>query len=130
MAVPPEARIASRIIKSPIAFGTRRPEATVAAFSNSSANRLPSLNARTMGAQVSLWTDDHPRTLGAYPAHLLHLVKGLPHADQPRAAAGRVEDDVGDCRFRISDFGVRTVELSRLFGLLQSEICNPNPKSS
>src|ERR1041384_6887826 len=50
-AVPPDSRNASSIKKSPIAFGTRNPDAVVAAFGNSSANRFPSSNARTIGAQ-------------------------------------------------------------------------------
>jgi hypothetical protein len=43
--------------KSPTAFGTLKPEATVAAFSNSSAKRFPSSNARMMGAHPSDWTE-------------------------------------------------------------------------
>src|SRR5262249_10725950 len=50
-AVPPEARKASMIRKSPIAFGTRRPDAVVCALGNSSAKRFPSSNAFTIGAQ-------------------------------------------------------------------------------
>ena len=39
------------IRKSPIARGTRNPDAVVCAFGNSSAKRFPSSNARTIGAQ-------------------------------------------------------------------------------
>ena len=38
----------------------------------------------------------HPRPLTVDPAHLLHLVKRLPHPDQSSAAAGRVHDHVGE----------------------------------
>src|ERR1051326_8764202 len=38
---------------------------------------------------------EHPWPLAADPAEALHLVERLPHADEARAAAGRVEDDVG-----------------------------------
>src|SRR5690606_23456405 len=57
IAVPPDARIASRMRKSPIAFGTLNPDATVDAFSNSSANRSPFSKALTIGAHVEDWTD-------------------------------------------------------------------------
>jgi hypothetical protein len=38
---------------------------------------------------------DHARALGPDPADRLELVEDLPHANQPRAAAGRIEDRVG-----------------------------------
>ena len=38
---------------------------------------------------------DHARTLRADQPHLLHLVKRLPHADEAGAAAGGVDDHVG-----------------------------------
>ena len=38
---------------------------------------------------------DHLGALGADPAELLELVEGFPHADHADAAAGRVEDRVG-----------------------------------
>src|SRR5256885_1858542 len=38
----------------------------------------------------------HPRPLRSDPAEALHLVERLPHADETRAAAGRVEDHVGE----------------------------------
>src|SRR4029077_8874236 len=38
----------------------------------------------------------HARTLGADEADRLELVEGLPRADKAGAAAGRIEDDVGD----------------------------------
>ena len=44
-------RCASHCFKSPIAFGTRRPDAMVCAFGNSAADFSPASNARTMGAQ-------------------------------------------------------------------------------
>ena len=52
-ALPPLARIASSIMKSPTATGTRSPLATVWAFGNSSANRSPFSNAVTIGAHPS-----------------------------------------------------------------------------
>ena len=55
MAQPPLARMASSIMKSPTAAGTRRPLATVWALGNNSAKRSPFSKARTMGAQPSLW---------------------------------------------------------------------------
>src|SRR3990172_11997062 len=50
MAVPPLSRMARKIRKSPIARGTRRPEAKVRAFCHVSALSFPSSKARTMGA--------------------------------------------------------------------------------
>src|SRR5690606_32003043 len=38
---------------------------------------------------------DHPGALGPDPAEALHLVERLPRAAEAGAAAGRVEDDVG-----------------------------------
>ncbi len=40
--------------------------------------------------------DDHPRPRGADPAEALHLVPRLPHPDEARAAAGGIDDDVGE----------------------------------
>ena len=57
MAVPPLARTASRIMKSPTATGTRTPLAIVVAFSNFGAKRSPFANAVAMGAQPSLWQE-------------------------------------------------------------------------
>ncbi len=40
-----------------MARGTRRPSATVAAFSQAAAFSVPLSNARTIGAQPSAWTE-------------------------------------------------------------------------
>ena len=56
-AVPPLSRTARSTRKSPIAFGTRRPSATVRALGKSSDRSLPSSNAFTMGAQCSACTE-------------------------------------------------------------------------
>src|SRR5262249_16785634 len=41
------------------------------------------------------WHRDHPRPLRSNPAQALHLLESLPHPDQPHAAAGRIDDRVG-----------------------------------
>ena len=69
-AQPPLARIASSIMKSPTAAGTRRPLAIVWAFGNGSANRAPAANARTIGAHPSLW-------------HADQAAAGVPSCSQP-----------------------------------------------
>ena len=56
-AVPPLSRIVRRIRKSAMARGTRRPSATVCAFSQVPAASAPLLKARMIGAQPSVWTD-------------------------------------------------------------------------
>src|SRR2546430_14694895 len=38
---------------------------------------------------------EHARSLVSDPAEALHLVEGFPHSDQAGAAAGGIEDDVG-----------------------------------
>ena len=58
---PPLWRIASSIMKSPTAAGTRSPLATVWAFGNSSANRSPRSNARTIGRTPSALAAHQPR---------------------------------------------------------------------
>ena len=93
---PPLARTASRIMKSPTAAGTRMPLAIVAAPANGSANRSPRSKARTIGAQPSDCTATiRGRLVVGQPAERGQLVKGLPHADQPGAAAGGIENHVG-----------------------------------
>src|SRR5215468_1772237 len=37
---------------------------------------------------------EHSRALRPDPSHLFHFVKGLPHADEARASARRIEDHV------------------------------------
>ena len=54
-AQPSLSRTALRIMKSPTATGTRSPLATVWAFSKGGACFSPASNARTIGAQPSLW---------------------------------------------------------------------------
>src|SRR3546814_19737986 len=54
--------------------------------------RLPGAHHRRAAGGLD---GDHARPLGADQADRLHLVEGLPHADQAGAAAGRVEDPVG-----------------------------------
>ena len=56
MAVPPLSRTARSTRKSPIAFGTRSPSATVRAPCHISARSVPSASARTIGAQPSACT--------------------------------------------------------------------------
>ena len=74
--------------KSPTAAGTRMPLAIVRA-GQGSANSLPPSNALTIGAQPSDCTVTMRGRFRTDPAQLLHLVEGLPHADQSRAAARR-----------------------------------------
>ena len=78
--------------KSAMARGTRRPAATVWAFSNVPASRAPDSKARTMGAQPAACTATMRGRLGPIQPERLHLVECLPHADQAGAAAGRVDD--------------------------------------
>src|SRR5207244_4825178 len=54
---------------------------------------LPGLDHRRAPRRLD---DDHARALPAEPADRLQLGKGLPHADDAGAAAGRIKDDVGD----------------------------------
>jgi hypothetical protein len=56
MAPPLDRRRMSKIRKSPIAFGTRRPEATVYASGNSAAYFSPASKAWTIGAQPAACT--------------------------------------------------------------------------
>jgi hypothetical protein len=56
IAPPPELRNASSMMKSPMALGTRRPEAMVWALRCSAANFSPVSNARTIGWQPSACT--------------------------------------------------------------------------
>src|SRR5438552_3701077 len=58
IAPPLESRRIFSIKKSPIAFGTRKPDATVCAFGNSAANFSPASKARTIGAQPLAWTEN------------------------------------------------------------------------
>src|SRR5437762_1977663 len=58
MAPPSDWRRMLRIRKSPIALGTRNPEASVCALGNSAAQFSPASNARTMGAQPSACTEN------------------------------------------------------------------------
>ena len=94
-AEPPDARTSRRIRKSAKAFGTRSPEAYVARVRPLLRDVL-ALGERLRDRRAAVGLDrDHPRPLRADPAELLHLVEGLPHADQARAAAGRIDDRVG-----------------------------------
>ena len=54
---------------------------------------LPGLDHRRAARRLD---DDHARPLRADPADRLQFGKGLPHADDAGAAAGRIEDHVGD----------------------------------
>lgn len=56
MAVPPVARTAASTRKSPSAFGTVIPNATVRASGNGSLTAAPASNARTIGAHPSACT--------------------------------------------------------------------------
>ena len=56
MAKPPLSRTARRIRKSPIACGTRMPEAMVCAFSQRGACSSPASKAFTIGAQPAACT--------------------------------------------------------------------------
>src|SRR4051812_34758007 len=122
MAKPPPSRTARRIMKSPIAFGTRIPDAIVCASSQRGACSWPRSHALTIAAPpgrdrmrvlparrmllaplprpddrraaVGLHRD-HARPLRSDQPQRLELGKALPHPDQAGAAAGRIEDDVG-----------------------------------
>ena len=95
IAAPWLSRRPRRIRKSPSALGTRRPWAWVVAFSQSGASSRALLK-RLHDRRAALGLDRvHPRPLRADEAHRLHLREGLPHADEAGAAAGRVEDRVG-----------------------------------
>src|SRR4029079_18836805 len=96
MAKPPLSRTARRIRKSPMACGTRMPEAIVCAFSQRGACSSPASKAFTIGAQPEACTRDHARTLLADEADGFELGECLPHTDQAGAATGRIEDDVGN----------------------------------
>ena len=97
IAVPPLSRTARRTRKSPIAFGTRRPSATVRAFCHISECSAPASKARTIGAQFFGLHRDHLRArAGRLPADALHFLERLPHADHAGAAAGRIDDPVGE----------------------------------
>ena len=87
--------MAVSIKKSPMAAGTRRPEATVLALGKARRVTAPAEGPHNRSAMFGLH-GDHSRPLGADPAESLHLVKRLPHADQSRAAAGGIKDDVGE----------------------------------
>ena len=92
MAKPPLSRTARRIRKSPTACGTRMPAAIVCAFSQRAACSTPSSKARTIGAQPAACTATMRGRFVADEADRLQLGERLPHADQPGAAAGRIED--------------------------------------
>ena len=75
------------------AFGTRKPEAQVCAFGNSAALFAPSRTRARSAHSLRLHVTS--AAARADPAQRLHLVERLPHPDQSGAAAGRIEDHVG-----------------------------------
>src|SRR6266545_3214739 len=70
IAPPLDSRRIFKIRKSPIAFGTRKPEAIVCASENSAA----------------VFSD---------PAECFHFVERFPHPDETSAAASRIKNDIG-----------------------------------
>ncbi len=78
-----------------MAFGTRSPEAFVAALGNSSAKRLPSSKARTMGRAAGGLDSIKARALGTIQPICCISVKSLPHADEAGASASGIEHGVG-----------------------------------
>src|SRR3979411_2892690 len=99
MAKPLLWRTARRIRKSPIACGTRMPEAMVWASSQRAACSVPFSKARTIGAQPAACTATirgrPPRPgRGADESVGLEFAERLPHPDQTGAAAGRIEDHI------------------------------------
>ena len=86
---------ARRIRRSPSGPGTRRPLACVVGIlPRRRLSSSPAWNARTIGAHPSACatTMCGMRDVLRQPAAVAHLGEHLPHADQPRAAAGRIDD--------------------------------------
>ena len=64
-----------------MAFGTRKPEATVRAFANSAASFSPAWNARTIGETGSLHRE-HARPFLCDPTERFHFFECLPHPEE------------------------------------------------
>ena len=93
-AVPPVSAIARRTRKSPSAFGTLIPNATVEEFSTFTDSVGPGLERRDDRRAPGRLDADEPRQVALDPAELARLGERLVDADQPDAAAGRVDDHV------------------------------------
>src|SRR5438046_454693 len=94
MAPPWESRRILRMRKSPIAFGTRRPEAIVRVreFCGALFSRLERADDRCASDGLHR---EHSWALFPDPAQGLHFVECFPHTNEAGAAAGGIKNHVG-----------------------------------
>ena len=83
-------------MKSPTAAGTRKPLAIVCGIGERLREALALLERPDdRGTPLGLAAHQPRQFVGLQPAEFLQFLKRLPHADQARAAAGRIEDHIG-----------------------------------